>query len=131
MREASIASQMSQTCKHICDSIRRPMNAHLRYYRETLAYWVQRLEPLLQADSKDEIIVVFCNRCGVEDDTVYAGTSAVLGIEQGVVKVYGILGRCEQNLLIVDTDSKPLGRLVTFPEEAMRSEPPHGEPTDI
>ncbi|ROW06121.1 hypothetical protein VMCG_04645 [Cytospora schulzeri] len=84
---------------------------------ETLAYWVQRMEPLIRAETTDEIIVVFCNRCGIEDDTVYAGTSAVIGIKQGEVNVYGILGRCEKNLLIVDTDSKPLGKLVNQPQK--------------
>lgn len=73
------------------------------------------MEPLIRAETSDEIIVVFCNRCGIEDDTVYAGTSAVIGIKQGEVNVYGILGRCEKNLLIVDTDSKPLGKLVNQP----------------
>ncbi|ROW02827.1 hypothetical protein VSDG_01610 [Cytospora chrysosperma] len=83
---------------------------------ETLAYWVQRMEPLIRAETTEEIIVVFCNRCGIEDETVYAGTSAVIGIKQGEVNVYGILGRCEKNLLIVDTDSKPLGKLVNQSE---------------
>ena len=64
---------------------------------ETLSYWLARMEPLIRAESDDEIIVVLANRCGTEDDAVYAGTSAVLGIQSGEVKVYGILGRGEQN----------------------------------
>lgn len=79
--------------------------------RETLTYWVQRMEPLIRAKAEDEIIVVFCNRCGMEDDTVFAGTSAVIGIKQGEVRVYGLLGRCENKVLVVDTDAPPLGRL--------------------
>lgn len=75
------------------------------------------MEPLIRAETKDEIIVVFCNRCGIEDDTVYAGSSAVLGIKQGEVTVYGILGRNEQRILIVDTDSKPLGKLISQPAQ--------------
>lgn len=67
----------------------------------------------------------------MEDDTVYAGTSAVIGIKNGEVNVYGILGRCEKNLLVVDTDSKPFGKLVNRPEREADSEPPPGEPTDI
>ncbi|KAJ4388735.1 hypothetical protein N0V93_006195 [Gnomoniopsis smithogilvyi] len=78
---------------------------------ETLTYWVQRMEPLIRAKTEDEIIVVFCNRCGMEDDTVFAGTSAVIGIKQGEVRVYGLLGRCENKVLVVDTDAPPLGRL--------------------
>lgn len=70
------------------------------------------MEPLIRANTTEEIIVVFCNRCGMEDETVYAGTSAVVGIKEGVVNVYGILGRSEKSLLVVDTGSKPLGQLV-------------------
>lgn len=80
-------------------------------FRETLTYWVQRMEPLIQARTEDEILVVFCNRCGMEDDTVFAGTSAVIGIKKGEVRVYGLLGRCENKVLVVDTDTPPFGRL--------------------
>jgi hypothetical protein len=73
------------------------------------------MEPLIRAEAIGEIIVVFANRCGVEDDAVYAGTSAVLGIEAGEVKVYGILGRGERELLVVDTNRRPQAKLVSMP----------------
>lgn len=58
------------------------------------------------------LIIVFCNRTGIEDETtVYAGTSAVIGIHQGEVKVYGLLGRGVKELLIVDTDEPPFANL--------------------
>lgn len=60
---------------------------------ETLTYWIQRLEPVIRDESGEEIIVVFCNRTGIEGNAVYAGTSAVVGIQEGEVKVYGLLGR--------------------------------------
>lgn len=85
--------------------------AHTMSSRETLTYWIQRMEPIIRAKTADEIIVVFCNRCGMEDDTVFAGTSAVIGIKQGEVRVYGLLGRCDRKVLIVDTDAPPFGRL--------------------
>jgi protein N-terminal amidase len=78
---------------------------------DTLSYWLARLKPLLAADESREVIIVLANRTGVEGDTVYAGTSAVIGIESGDVKLYGVLGRGEKDLLIVDT-SKPQGKLV-------------------
>ncbi|KAK1255947.1 hypothetical protein MKX07_008206 [Trichoderma sp. CBMAI-0711] len=56
----------------------------------TLAYWVTRLEPLIRSNNEDEIIVVFCNRTGIEDEATYAGTSAVIGIQEGEVKVYAM-----------------------------------------
>ncbi|KAH7477372.1 hypothetical protein FOMA001_g9799 [Fusarium oxysporum f. sp. matthiolae] len=83
---------------------------------ETLTYWVTRLEPLIRSDNQDEIIIVFCNRCGNEDEVLYAGTSAVLGIHEGEVKVYGLLGRGEKELLVVDTNNSPYAKLVYRPE---------------
>ncbi|KAI1762807.1 carbon-nitrogen hydrolase [Hypoxylon sp. FL1150] len=84
---------------------------------ETLTYWVTRMEPLIRAESEEEIIVVFCNRTGVEDDAVYAGTSAVIGIQNGEVTVYGMLGRGQKELLIVDTKKPGFAKLVYRPEE--------------
>ncbi|KAK7427009.1 hypothetical protein QQZ08_006436 [Neonectria magnoliae] len=83
---------------------------------ETLAYWVTRLEPIIRSDNDDEIIVVFCNRTGSEDEALYAGTSAVIGIQAGEVKVYGILGRGEKGLLVVDTNADPYAKLLYRPE---------------
>lgn len=79
----------------------------------TLSYWLSRLEPVIREETEGEIIVVFANRCGVEGDAVYAGTSAVLGIHNGEVNVYGILGRGETELLIVDTGERPLAKIVS------------------
>ncbi|KAG8159310.1 hypothetical protein KVR01_010971 [Diaporthe batatas] len=36
---------------------------------ETLTYWVQRMEPIIRAENDEEIVFVFCNRCGIEGDT--------------------------------------------------------------
>jgi hypothetical protein len=82
---------------------------------ETLGYWLSRLEPLIRSEQEGEIIVVLANRCGSEDEAVYAGTSAVLGIEGGEVKVYGVLGCGENELLVVDTSEEPQAKLVTEP----------------
>lgn len=82
---------------------------------ETLSYWLARLEPLIRAESEGEIICVFANRTGTEDEAVYAGTSAVLGIHAGEVKVYGILGRGERELLVVDTNKRPQAKLISQP----------------
>lgn len=83
---------------------------------DTLTYWVTRLEPLIRSENQDEIIVVFCNRTGSEDEATYAGTSAVIGIQDGEVKVYGLLGRGEKELLVVDTNEPPYAKLVYRPE---------------
>ncbi|KAK3326466.1 carbon-nitrogen hydrolase [Apodospora peruviana] len=86
---------------------RRPTEPDL----QTLVYWVQRLEPLIRAEREGEVIVVCCNRTGSEDDVMYAGTSAVIGILAGEVYVYGVLGRGVKELLVVDTDNLPLSKL--------------------
>lgn len=82
---------------------------------ETLMDWVSQLEPLIKRRSNEEIIVVFSNRTGTEDGIFYAGTSAVLGIKDGEVIVYGILGRGDRKLLVVDTEKEPYGKLVYRP----------------
>jgi len=79
---------------------------------DTLSYWLSRLEPIIRAEAGAEVIVVLANRCGVEENAVYAGTSAVLGIMAGEVRVYGILGRGEKELLVVDTSKAPLYKLI-------------------
>ncbi|KAI1123304.1 hypothetical protein F5Y10DRAFT_252107 [Nemania abortiva] len=86
---------------------------------DTMTYWISRLEPLIRSESQEEIIVIFCNRCGIEDDAVYAGTSAVIGIKDGEVNVYGILGRGEKDLLVVDTEKPPCAKLVYRPDDAV------------
>ncbi|KAG8416134.1 hypothetical protein J3459_013757 [Metarhizium acridum] len=83
----------------------------------TLLYWVSRLEPIIRAESTEEVIVVFANRTGMEGEVTYAGTSAVIGIKSGEVRVYGILGRGDKELLVVDTDAAPYAKLVYRPGE--------------
>ncbi|KAI1284691.1 carbon-nitrogen hydrolase [Xylaria sp. FL0933] len=84
---------------------------------DTLTYWMARLEPLIRSDNQEEIIVIFCNRAGIERDTVYAGTSTVIGIKDGEVNVYGLLGRGEERLLVVDTEKPPIAKLVYSPND--------------
>ncbi|KAK8079098.1 hypothetical protein PG994_002905 [Apiospora phragmitis] len=110
---------------------------------ETLTYWVTRLEPLIRTENDGEIIIVFCNRTGIEDDAVYAGTSAVIGIKDGEVNVYGILGRGEKELLVIDTDNAPYAKLIYRPDgdsaassqlgdksDAMKPPPPAPAPAE-
>lgn len=80
---------------------------------ETLAYWVARLEPLIAAGSEEEVIVIIANRTGIEGDAVYAGTSCVLGVLRGEVRVYGLLGRGDKEVLIVDTANPPIAKVIT------------------
>ncbi|KAI1415387.1 carbon-nitrogen hydrolase [Hypoxylon sp. FL1857] len=88
---------------------------------DTLTYWLTRLEPLIRAETEEEIIVIFANRTGVEDNAVYAGTSAVIGIQGGEVNVYGVLSRGAKELLVVDTEAAPYAKLVYRPEDEEKS----------
>lgn len=93
-------------------------------YRETLTYWVQRMEPIIRAENEEEIVFVFCNRCGIEGDTVYAGTSTVISIKQGECRVHGLLPRGRESLLVVDTDIPPLGKLISRADADAESDSP-------
>ncbi|KAK8029985.1 hypothetical protein PG993_011276 [Apiospora rasikravindrae] len=84
---------------------------------ETLTYWVKRMEPLIRSENEEEVIVVFANRSGIEDDAMYAGTSAVIGIQNGEVTVYGVLGRGEKKLLMVDTSKPGFAKMVYRPDD--------------
>ncbi|KAJ9160684.1 Carbon-nitrogen hydrolase [Coniochaeta hoffmannii] len=79
---------------------------------ETLTYWVQRLEPLISAELSKETVVVFCNRCGQEGDSLYAGTSAIIGIKGGEVNVYALAGRGTKEFLMADTSNPPFAKLI-------------------
>lgn len=126
---------MSLTCQYLAlqqlDHSYHFAEAHTILFRDTLTYWVQRMEPIIRAETQEEIIIVFCNRTGIEEDTVYAGTSAVIGIKQGEVSVYGLLGRCEKGLLIVDTDSPPLGKLIMRQEKETHREHLENSPANV
>ncbi|OIW30393.1 carbon-nitrogen hydrolase [Coniochaeta ligniaria NRRL 30616] len=78
---------------------------------ETLTYWVQRLEPLIAAELDKEIIVIFCNRCGQEAESLYAGTSAIVGIKGGEVSVYALAGRGTKEFLMADTSNPAFAKL--------------------
>jgi protein N-terminal amidase len=77
----------------------------------SLKYWLARLEPVIRGETDGEILVVLANRCGNEDETVYVGSSCVVGIDHGKINVYGILGRGEEKLLVVDTNAPPTIKL--------------------
>ena len=83
---------------------------------QTVAYWLERFQPLLgPKGSKDEVVIVCANRTGEEgvDERIgevrYAGSSCVMGLtngeggSEGNVRIWDVLGRGESGLLIVDT----------------------------
>lgn len=92
---------------------------------DTIMYWLQRFQPLFQAEREvgEDVVVVLANRSGSEPGKVagvsqgvnetgeevvsYAGSSCVIKVRQGDVQIYDMLGRAEEKLLIVDTDSAP------------------------
>ncbi|KAJ3496866.1 hypothetical protein NLG97_g2346 [Lecanicillium saksenae] len=95
---------------------------------DTLLYWITRMQPIISIDSNQETIIVFGNRCGAEGDATYVGTSTVIGIKSGEISLYGILGRDEESLLVVDTDALPYAKLKLQNHESVPAQDP-GEET--
>ncbi|KAK8171627.1 carbon-nitrogen hydrolase [Phyllosticta citrichinensis] len=84
---------------------------------ETLAYWLERFYPLIEANG-EPIIIVMANRCGTEGGVVYAGTSTVMKIEKGSTKIFDILGQAEEKILVVDLNDPPKFAVTTGPPPA-------------
>lgn len=83
--------------------------------QSTINYWVERLRPLFGPQgAQSEAFVVCANRVGDEGsnprigDVRYAGSSCVMGMmRDGQVRIWDILGRDQEGVLVVDTDSLP------------------------
>lgn len=73
---------------------------------DTLSYWLNRFQPMIEKSSEEEVLIAMCNRCGREGLATYAGTSSVLTIKKGKVTLYGFLGTDEERLLVVDTENE-------------------------
>ena len=73
----------------------------------TLGYWIERLSPLVEK-AAEEVVVVIGNRCGEEEgEARYAGTSCVMGVGKGKLRLWGLMGRAEEGVCIVDTEEAP------------------------
>lgn len=99
---------------------------------ETVAYWLERFWPFMDAQPREPIVVVFANRSGSEgreigfakmeneietplgDQVAYAGSSCIMRFQSGSVKLWenlaspkrevGLMGKGEDAMLIVDTN---------------------------
>jgi protein N-terminal amidase len=82
---------------------------------DTVAYWLERLQPLTASDESGKDVYVVCaNRIGSEGvnpligPVRYAGSSTVFKIaSDGEVTFWGIMGRAEQGILMIDTEDNP------------------------
>ncbi|RHZ84067.1 hypothetical protein Glove_86g173 [Diversispora epigaea] len=72
----------------------------------TINYWCNRLSPLILNNNNDigNILVVVCNRTGIEDSTTFAGSSSILSISPstGSVHLLGSLGKRQESIMIID-----------------------------
>lgn len=93
----AIISMAWETVEDLCKFSSRPNEPDM----DSLTCWIMRLEPLIRAETEEEILVVFCNRSGSEGTITYAGTSVVVGIKGGEVSVYGVLGRGEKSYFLL------------------------------
>ncbi|OAL51026.1 carbon-nitrogen hydrolase [Pyrenochaeta sp. DS3sAY3a] len=73
----------------------------------TVAYWVERFQPLVESKGDKPVYIVLANRCGMEKGLCYAGSSTVLKIEKGVVSLYETVGKSEERCLVVDLAERP------------------------
>ncbi|KEF61454.1 uncharacterized protein A1O9_03020 [Exophiala aquamarina CBS 119918] len=93
--------------------------------QDTISYWINRLSPLFEAQgSETEALVICANRAGEEGtdyrlgDVRYAGSSCVMGMTKGrQIRIWDMLGRAQEGVLMVDTESEPLYSIVLNPME--------------
>ncbi|KZF22616.1 carbon-nitrogen hydrolase [Xylona heveae TC161] len=50
-----------------------------------------------------DVIIVFCNRSGQDEEICFAGTTAVIGVKDGKMRIFDLLGRAQEECLVVDT----------------------------
>lgn len=87
---------------------------------DTVGYWLERMRPLMGPNGpRQEVVLVFANRCGDDGEAPlieqvrYAGSSTVMGISRGdgrldgEVRIWDMLGRAEEGVLLVDTTNLP------------------------
>ncbi|KIW09294.1 uncharacterized protein PV09_00211 [Verruconis gallopava] len=75
---------------------------------ETLSYWIERFSPLRENTEGRQTVIVVANRCGIEEDACYAGTSSVIRLDgRGAVEIFDLCGKNEERLMVVDLSTKP------------------------
>jgi len=70
---------------------------------DTLSYWIDRFGPVVAADR--DTILIMANRCGIEGEVCYAGTSTVMRVGRGKIGLWGICGKGEEICLVINTDN--------------------------
>lgn len=68
--------------------------------KSNVRYWVQRLSPLYESTKNKKRGLVTCNRSGIEDYTVFGGSSSIYTIKPGSVSWYGSLGQNVEDLMV-------------------------------
>jgi protein N-terminal amidase len=73
----------------------------------TVAYWVERFQPIVEARSEKPVYVILANRCGTEKSVCYAGSSTVIKIQAGIVSLFETCGKSDERCLVVDLNERP------------------------
>ncbi|KAF2128464.1 carbon-nitrogen hydrolase [Dothidotthia symphoricarpi CBS 119687] len=73
----------------------------------TVAYWVERFQPIVEAMGERPVYVVLANRSGMEKGVCYAGSSTIAKIEKGNVSLFETAGKSEEKCLVVDLADRP------------------------
>lgn len=101
----------------------------------TLSYWIERFRPLTEQNGPEqEVVVIIANRTGEEGtapkigEVKYAGSSTVMGLKksdpngESNVKIWDIMGRGQDGLLIVDTNDHYKYSIVRQPQLPVATE---------
>jgi len=73
----------------------------------TIAYWVERFQPLVEANLEEPVYVIMANRSGMEKGVCYAGSSTVIKIDKGEVSLFETAGKSDERCLVVDLSDRP------------------------
>lgn len=86
---------------------------------DTIGYWIERFRPMIEVSGPQEEVVIVCaNRTGNEGvsekigEVNYAGSSTVMGMKkadpgssEAHVKIWDVMGRAQDGIMIVNTDA--------------------------
>jgi protein N-terminal amidase len=100
----------------------------LRPDNATLEYWVERFYPVHRSN-RQPVFIVFSNRCGIEGSACYAGTSSIICFREGKGYIYDLLGKWDEQCLVVDLQKVRCMELENTPSNVRQDPPKFDLPT--
>jgi len=91
----------------------------LRPDNDTMSYWIERFYPLQKTSGP--VFLVLANRCGWERQACYAGTSSVICFREGRGYIYDMLGKYDEQCMVVDLQKVCWPRRSILPSSTLTS----------